>query len=132
MLKLPSKAALILGVAGGILTGLNVAVFQFAEPWHSYVTVALLFITGLGVSPLVGTGLLAALHIPQSLALTVTSALGVLAVAIQTFAWAASAKGIVTGIIAFVAAIGFAPTTKATEAAIESLRKAAQPYRAPR
>ena len=83
---------------------------------------ALIFLAGLGVSPLVGAAFRAALHLSTAVSLLISSALGALALAVHTFNLSEGLKGVLQGVLAFAAAIGFAPTTPEAEA-IQSKRQ---------
>ena len=117
LLQIPSKWSLIGGLVMGVLIVLNQAVFSFIEPWHSYITVVLVFLGSFGVSPLVGPAFRAAIHLSTAWALAISSALGAVAVAVTTLDWSQGVKSIVLCVIAVATGLGFAPTTTAIEAA---------------
>ena len=109
-LNLPSQVTVALGLAAGVLAILTQTTFGFAAAWTSYITVALVFLAGLGISPLVGPAFRSALHLSQSMSLIISSALSALAIAVTTFNVSTGVKGILEGVLAFASALGFAPS----------------------
>lgn len=109
-LQLPSWATTVGGLVTGILAVLNQTTFSFAAPWQVYITIALFFLSGIGISPLVGPAFRAALHITTKVSLVISSALGALALAATTLSISSGAKGAILGVLTFLAALGFAPT----------------------
>jgi hypothetical protein len=108
-LKLPSWATTIFGLAAGVLAILNETTFGFNPTWRGYASVILIFLAGLGISPLVGSAFRAALHISTAVGLIISSALAALALAVHTFNLSSGLRGVLQGVLAFAAAIGFAP-----------------------
>lgn len=109
MLKLPSWATTILGLAAGFLAVLNEVAFGFNPTWRGYLSVVLIFLAGLGISPLVGSAFRAALHLSPAASLAISSGLAALALAVHTFSLSEGLRGVLQGVLAFATAIGFAP-----------------------
>jgi hypothetical protein len=111
-LKLPSWATISLGVLAGILAVLNQTTFDIASPWKSYVTIALVFLSALGISPLVGEKFQSAVHLAPSVGIVISAALAALAVGLSTLSVSEGVKGLIQGIIVFFGAFGFAPAAQ--------------------
>jgi hypothetical protein len=109
-LQLPSWATTVGGLFTGVLAVLNQTTFSFSAPWQVYITIALFFLSGIGISPLVGPAFRAALHITTKVSLVISSALGAAALAATTLSISSGAKGVILGVLTFLAALGFAPT----------------------
>jgi hypothetical protein len=114
-LNLPTWASTILGLGAGVLAVLNETVFGLSTEWHSYIAIALVFLAGLGISPLVGPAFRAAIHLSQGASVLISSALGALALAVSTLNIAEGVRGILQGVLVFAAALGFAPSTVTVE-----------------
>jgi hypothetical protein len=111
-LKLPSWATITLGVFAGILAILNQTTFDIATPWKSYVTIALVFLSALGISPLVGEKFQSAVHLAPSVGIVISAALAALAVGLSTLGVSEGVKGLIQGVIVFFSAFGFAPAAQ--------------------
>lgn len=109
MLKLPSWVTTIFGLGAGVIAILNETTFGLDPTWRGYLSVVLIFLTGLGVSPLVGPAFRAALHLSTVMSLTISSGLAALALAVHTFNLSEGLRGVLQGVLTFAAAIGFAP-----------------------
>lgn len=109
MLKLPTWATTIVGLAAGVLAVLNEVAFGLDPTWRGYLSVTLIFLAGLGISPLVGSAFRAALHLSPGVSLVISSALAALALAVHMFNLSSGLRGVLQGVLAFAAAIGFAP-----------------------
>lgn len=105
--SLPSAATLILGLIAGVLTGLVHSSFGFGAPWANYASITLVFISALGVSPLVGTAFRNALHLPPTISLIITAALTAAAVGATQIGLSVTDVAIVQGVVAFVGTLGF-------------------------
>jgi hypothetical protein len=123
-LKLPSWASVTLGIGAGVLAVLNETTFGFATDWRGYISVVLIFLAGIGISPIVGAAFRAALHLSTTVSLLISSGLAALALAVHTFNLSEGLRGVLQGVLAFAAAIGFAPTTPEAETAQESYERA--------
>ena len=114
-LQLPSWATTVGGLVAGVLAVLNQAAFSFAAPWQTYITIALFFLSGIGISPLVGPAFRAALHLSTKASLVISSALGAAGVAATTLDVSPGVKGAILGALTFLAALGFAPVVATTK-----------------
>lgn len=110
-LNLPAGLVLVLGLVGGVLEYLNQASFHLVQPWNQVVTYGLFVVAVFGVSPLVHSAFRNALHISTQLGVAITVAATLLAAAITTFSLSHDVKGILVGVVAFLAFIGFGPAT---------------------
>lgn len=108
-LQLPSWLTTALGALAGVLAILNQTTLHAGSSWSGYITVALVFLAGLGISPLVGEKFQSAVHLSPKVGIVISSALAALAVALGTLNVSAGVKGIIQGVIVFAAALGFAP-----------------------
>lgn len=109
-LQAPAWVTTALGLAAGLLSALNLAVFGFASPWHIYVSLALLFVGSLGVGPLLGEKFRAALHIPMNVSIMITAAITVLATGVTAISGLdADAKAVLVGLLTTLSYLGFAP-----------------------
>jgi hypothetical protein len=110
-LNIPTAVALVLSLVAGVLAVLNVTTFQFTQPWHNDITVALVFLAAIGISPLVGPYFRNALHLTAAASVVITAVLMAASAAITTLNLSTDAKGIIVGILTFLAGIGFGPAT---------------------
>ena len=114
-LNLPSTVTAGLSLVAGVLATLNQFVFHVGSNWYSAVTIALIFLAGLGISPLFGQAWEAKFkslfHINSSLSLVISSAIGALAIAVTTFNFDSTIKSIIVVVLTVAAGLGFAPAT---------------------
>ena len=108
-LTIPSWASTVLSLIAGALAVLNQVTFGFGSPWQPYVTVALVFLAGLGISPLVGAQFRAALHLSHAASLVIAAVLAAVTLALTTLHVSAGLQGILGGVLTFLVGIGFAP-----------------------
>lgn len=110
MLKLPTWATTVLGLLAGVAAILNETTFHLPAQIHGGLAIGLVFLAGIGISPLVGASFRAALHLSQSVSVLLSSGLGALALAIHTLNVSEGLRGVLQGVLTFAAAIGFAPS----------------------
>lgn len=110
----PSIATLVLGLIAGVLTVLVHNTFGIAAPWTNYAAITLVFLSALGISPLVGSAFKNALHLPPAASLIITAALTAAAVGATQISLSPDTVGIVQGVIAFLSALGFGIVPPAT------------------
>jgi hypothetical protein len=108
-LNLPSWATVTLGAIAGILAVLNETVFSAGATWGAYITIALIFLAGLGISPLVGPAFRSALHLSAAVSILISSGLAALALALTTIHMSSALHAILGAALAFASALGFAP-----------------------
>lgn len=108
-LNLPSWVVVGLGLLAGIAeyVVLNVPIVQ---PWKTGAAVVVLMIGGLGISPLMGAAFTNALHISHNLAQLITAAVTALGLAVTTLSMSSELKGVLVGLLAFLATVGFGST----------------------
>lgn len=107
-LTLPSGVVWAIGAALGVLAGF-VHTFGFAAPWATVLSIGIVFFGAIGISPLVGTAFRNALHLPAAAAVVITAGLTALTAAAPTFHAGSTWLGVIQGIIAFAATLGFGP-----------------------
>jgi hypothetical protein len=107
-LNLPTWFTTGLSLLAGALSVLNQTTFGFPAPWGTSLTIALLFLSGLGISPLVGARFQNALHLSPRLSLAISTALAAAGAAALTID-DKTARAIVVGILTFLAGLGFGP-----------------------
>lgn len=114
-LNLPSAVTTGLSLAAGVLATLNQFVFHIGSSWYSAVTVALVFLSGLGISPLFGQAFeskfKSIFHLGPSFSLIVSSAIAAVTIGVSTFHINGTVKSIVVVALTVLAGLGFAPTT---------------------
>jgi hypothetical protein len=110
---LPTPVTIGLSLLAGLLTVLNTTTFHFISPWKAVLTVALVFIAGLGIGPLTGANFRNALHIPQNVNVVISSAFAAATIASTTITMSLTAHAIAVGVLTVFAGLGFgtAPTT---------------------
>lgn len=110
--RLPTAVTVGLALLAGLITVLNTTTFGFVAPWKAVLTVALVFIAGLGIGPLTGAGFRNALHIPQNLNVIISAAIAAATIGSTTIGMSTAAHAIVAGVLTVLAGLGFgtAPT----------------------
>lgn len=108
-LQLPSIAVVVLGLVAGVLTLLVHNTFGITPPWTNYAAITLVFLSAIGVSPLVGSAFKNALHLSLAVSTIITALLTAAAVGATQLGWPPDTVGVVQGVIAFAAALGFGP-----------------------
>lgn len=117
-LNLPSALTLVLGLLGGVLEYLNTNTFGFTAPWREVITYGLYALAVIGVSPLVHSAFRNALHLSAGVSVTITILATLLAAAITTFSgMSLELQGILQGVVAFLAFVGFGPAAASVLAA---------------
>ncbi len=109
-LNIPTAIALALSLVAGVLAVLNVTTLQFSQPWHQDITVALVFLAAIGISPLIGPAFRNALHLTPSASVMITAVLMAASAAITTLNLSTDVKGAIVGVLTFLAGVGFGPT----------------------
>jgi hypothetical protein len=106
---IPTIAAVVLGLIAGALQVINEVVLEASSQWHAYITVLLVFASGVGISPLVGAAFRAALHLPPWAAYIISAAMAAAVLALSTVAMGSLAHAIIAAALTVLAALGFAP-----------------------
>lgn len=107
-LNVPTAVTVVLGLVAGILTVLVHNTFGFSVGWSNYAATILVFLSVLGINPLVGSAFRNALHLSPAVTLVITALLTAAAFGVtQIGGISHDAVGIVQGIIAFAGALGF-------------------------
>lgn len=113
---MPNWLSVVLGLVGGVLEYLNQASFHLQPPWGQVVTFGLYGLAVFGVSPLAHNAFRNALHISTQLATAITGIAALMAAAITTFSLSPTTKGILEGVLAFLAFAGFGPAFSSSPA----------------
>ena len=115
--NLPSILTTAASLVAGVLATLNQLVFHVGSNWYSAITVALVFISALGISPLFGGAWAnkfeSVLHLPKQFSLAVSAALAAATVAVTTFHFDGTVKSAIVVTLTIFAGLGFAPETGA-------------------
>jgi hypothetical protein len=116
--NVPTVLATVLAIVAGLAQYFNQATFGLSPAWHSALTYGILLISLLGISPLVGAEIGAAIRNLLHISATLTTVIGLVifaaSAAVTTFSLSMDVKGLILGILAFLAAIGFGPVAPGT------------------
>src|ERR1035441_3065122 len=74
-LQLPSIAVVILGLVAGVITVLIHTSFGISAPWANYGAITLVFLSVLGINPLVGSAFKNSLHLSPAVTIGITAVL---------------------------------------------------------
>jgi hypothetical protein len=109
--QIPSKLTIVLSGIAGILTAFVAAhIIELPAEWSQAVQLALTFTAGLGISPLTGSSFRSVLHLGNGAANAIAAVLAAAQVVVVQAAIGSALHGILAGIIAFAAGLGFAPS----------------------
>ena len=106
-LPLPSLAAVILGLIGGIAQVLNYSVIPASSQLHAGIAVGLYFLIAAGIPPLTGDSFKAALHLPAWASMVVNALLGAGVLALGSIHMTAALHEILAAVITVLSALGF-------------------------
>lgn len=120
----PSSWTLVGSLVAGVLAVLNQTVIKAGSEWYQAITVALVFLSGIGISPLVGAQFRAALHLSARVSLVIASGMATVTVAISTFHFDGTIKTVLVAALTFLAGLGFAPVENAEARKMAKLAKA--------
>ena len=109
-LNLPTQLTVILSAVAGVLVALNTASFGFAASWTTAITIGLTILAAWGISPLTGVAFRAILHLSNGVSVAIAAALGALQVIFLNVSISPTWHGIIAGVLAFAAGLGFAPS----------------------
>lgn len=111
--KLPSGVAVALAAISGVVVAfLASGVIALEAPWSNDVQVGLTILAVWGISPLTGPAFRAWLHLSNGAALLVGTTLATLQVIVQQIHGGGVLHGVLAGIIATAAGLGFAPANE--------------------
>ena len=106
--SVPTAASVVAALVAGVLAVLNQTVFNFGSEWYNYINIALVFLAGLGITPLTGKAFRAALHLPPWVLTVITAALAALQVALTSVGMPNSWHAVIVAAITVLAGLGFA------------------------
>ena len=109
-LNLPTQLTVLLSAVAGVLVAFNTASFGFASTWTTAITIGLTILAAWGISPLTGVAFRAILHLSNGVSVAIAGVLGALQVVLLQVSIDMTLRGILTGVIAFAAGLGFAPS----------------------
>ena len=109
-LNLPTQLTVILSAVAGVLVALNTASFGFAASWTTAITIGLTILAAWGISPLTGVAFRAILHLSNGVSVAIAAVLGALQVIFLNVSISPTWHGIIAGVLAFAAGLGFAPS----------------------
>ena len=104
---IPTLAATILALIGGVAQAVNYYVVGISASLHSAIAVLLYFVIAAGVPPLTGEAFRAALHLPAWANGLVSAVLGALVLSLTTIHMAAGVHGAIAIVISVASALGF-------------------------
>ena len=104
---LPSVAALILSLIGGVAQVINYSVISASTQLHGAIAVGLYFLIAAGIPPLTGAAFRAALHLPAWANGLISAGLGAAVLALSQIQMAGSLHEIIATAITVLSALGF-------------------------
>lgn len=122
-LTLPAGVTVILAAVAAIAVAFVQSNIIVLEPgWNEGVTIGLTILALWGISPLTHTALIAVLHLSNGTITAIGGALGTLQIVLTQVHMSAGLHGVLAGIIAFAAGLGFAPAIEPIQAALARQR----------
>jgi hypothetical protein len=115
-LNLPTGLTVVLSAIAGVLVAFNTASFGFATDWRTGITIGLTILAAWGISPLTGAAFRAILHLSNAVSTVIAAALGALQVIFLQVNMSTGLHGLIAGVLAFAAGLGFAPINLAAKA----------------
>lgn len=108
--NLPSTLTVILSAIAGVIVAFVASNIIVLEPeWAHGVEIGGTIIALFGISPLTGSSFVAILHLSQQVTAFIATVLAALVVILGQVHMSAGLHGILAGILAFAAGLGFAP-----------------------
>lgn len=107
---IPTIVVVVLSLLAGLLAVLNEVVFGFSTQWHAYFAIILIFLAGLGISPLLGPAFRAALHLPTWASALISAAMSAALLALSTAGMPHLAHAIIAAVLTVLSGLGFAPS----------------------
>lgn len=109
-IKLPSALSVVLGAVAGVAVAFVASGIIVVEgEWKTYLETGLTVLAGLGIAPLTGPAFQAMIHLSHAAALAISGVLGTLVVILAQVHMSAGLHGLLAGIVAFGAGLGFGP-----------------------
>ena len=106
-IPLPSLAAVILGLVGGVLQVVNYSVIPASSQLHAGIAVGLYFLLAAGIPPLTGDAFRAALHLPPWASMLINALLGAGILTLGSIQMTATLHEILAAAITVLSALGF-------------------------
>lgn len=117
ILGLPSIATVILGLIAGALTVLVKGAFGLPSTWQYVIAAVLIFLGGVGVTPLLGPAFRSALHLPLAVTTLISAGMSAASYALAAPIGISHTWSIwISGALAFLAAVGFGTTVSSVVA----------------
>lgn len=109
--RLPSKLTFILSAAAGVTVAfVRAKVIELEPEWASWIAVGLTFLAAWGISPLTGPSFRSILHLSNGVSAGITFVLTALTIVVTQAHMSLTLHGVLAGLIAFAAGLGFAPS----------------------
>lgn len=115
-LGLPTIAALVLSLIAGALQVVNQVVLSGHPEAFAGVTVLMVFLAGIGVSPLVGSQFRAALNLTPTISYILTGLVSAVTLALATLTVPTIVHDVLSVVLTIAAGLGFAPAVAGTAA----------------
>lgn len=112
VIGVPTLAALILGLIGGVAQVINYSVIDAGTQLHAIIAVALYFLISVGIPPLTGSAFRAALHLPAWASYIVGGLLGCAVLALSTITMSATLHEVLAAVITVGSALGFSASVE--------------------
>ena len=112
LIGIPTAAAGVLALVGGILQVVNYSVVSAGSQLHSAIAVIILFLISLGITPLVGVKFRAALHLPSGVSYVVTAVVSAGGLALLTISMPKTTHEIIAAALTVLAALGFSASAE--------------------
>ena len=114
-LNLPSQLTVILSIAAGVIVAfIGSGIINLEAGWSEGLQIALTILAAWGISPLTGAAFRAILHLSNGLSVAIAGALGSLQIIFLQVHMSAGLHGLIAGLLAFAAGLGFAPSLTPT------------------
>lgn len=114
-LNLPTTLTVVLSAIAGVAVAFVASGIIVVEgEWKTYLETGLTILALVGISPLTGAAFKAVLHLSNGVSGAIAFALAALQVVLAQVHMGAGVHGLLAGIIAFAAGLGFAPLASPT------------------
>lgn len=115
-IQLPTLAAVILGLIGGVAQVVNYQVISASSQLHAAIALGLYFLIASGIPPLTGAAFKAALHLPGWANYLISAALGTAILALTSINMSAGVHNAIASAITVLSALGFSAAVQPTGA----------------
>lgn len=110
-LNIPTSLTVVLSaIAGVIVAFVSSGIIVLEAPWSEAAQVSLTVLAAWGISPLTGAAFRAILHLTNGISTVIAATLGGLQVVFMQVHMSTALHGLLAGVLAFAAGLGFAPS----------------------